>query len=220
VIGEPLLLAELIEDLLVREGHRSKYGVVSGPEDAERKVRLAREDCGRTVALLVDPVGEQWFDWAARARRGDPVGLLVVLARPSYVLQRRWREKVDGRYLASGLLTLDQAAEDVRDAVMAAALTPLETGFWLAGPRHPHTHRSTPDGQLAAEIRSDEDRYRTLIYEGQGLTRPRMAELLGITEKQVGERLLSLRRRLDADNNVQLGRRATELGLFDDIELR
>jgi hypothetical protein len=116
VTAERRLLAELIKVQLEQlEPEASWEPVDVGIKDAEtlrRKVPDVRlKYKGGVVVLLVDPVTNDWLETARELRSDPKVAIVVITARPSYQVQRRWRAKVQegGDRVASGMLSLERA---------------------------------------------------------------------------------------------------------------
>jgi hypothetical protein len=223
VTAERRLLAGLIDaQLKARAGASWELAdvVIKDPKTLRRKVPDVRlKYRGGVAVLLVDPVTDDWLQ-AARELRSDPkVAILVLTARPSYQLQRRWRAKVGegGDRVASGMLSLESSVDDIVGVLHASFKRPKDSGYWLEtqvdGTKvevHPTEFYATTDGQKARVLRSKPAVYDTLLVVGEGQEiQPRDREL-------VGERLKSARESLEAQSNVQLGRIAAELGLFLD----
>jgi len=180
--------------------------------------------------VLVDPLELTWRDAARELReRERAIGLVVITTRPTYATLRAWRKPLDdGGYVANALLS-SRADDDVLlDAIDRACASPSSnTGLWLddagaAGgtqwlvPPHPRRWYATEQGRLAADLARDVVSYEALLCEVSGLPRHKTAELLGIKEGQVRERLNRAAEHLGAPNDVALGCRAVQLGLLED----
>lgn len=220
VAGEQPILCDCVANLLDESGYEVIDATSRAPDELERRLRGVEATRVRFVVVLVDPVGGDWVEVARKVRSRARVGLVVLTARPSYALQRRWHQRAgDGCYLVDGLLSFAGKAEDVVDAVEWAYERPRQhSAFWLDGARHPASFHRTPTGKTANELRTRADWHETLLFEGSGRARAAARDFLGVKDETVGERLSKIRKLLGVKNDVQLGRRAAELGLFDDLD--
>lgn len=231
ITSERRLLAELVRSYL---GSGASWAIHDGPvstaEALKREVtRLRTTHPGGVTALLLDPLDPAWRDAALELRADERVGILALTARPSYFLQRAWRQRsADGSVrAASGLLSLESDAQTLTTIIGRAFETPADTGAWLTStvdgdkvPLHPAGFAATPAGREADAIRAYEELWTTLRMAGDGYAKNEIAGELNIEAETVRERLKRCEERLGATTEVQLGRRACEFGLFDDPEHR
>jgi hypothetical protein len=230
VTAERRLLAGLIKRQLEHVDFQARWVLTdSAVKDAAplaRVVRdLRREYAGGVAILLVDPVAPAWLRAAKELRCDKKVAMVVLTARPSYELQRRWRAKDDGdeERPASGMLSLDSSLEDLVGVLGASLDRPQDSGYWLEGtvdrkkvPIHPAEFYATEEGTKARMLRSKPDDYRTLLLAGEGLSNEEIDKREHLADGVRGERLKRAREYLGAKNSIQLGRIAAELGLFLD----
>jgi hypothetical protein len=233
LLAGPHLLCDLLNAALKDGGVEVVEDVAEAPKSIGVRLRdLDRRDRGApaavttaTAMLLVDPHTPAWLASARSAREEHPqVGLVVLVGRPSYLGQRLWMQRPwpsrPGVPFANGLVSVDSLTGDVIEALRRAAAQPdRETGFRLDGEAtHPFgLARVDEDGREALRIRNNQaDRHRLLVLTANGSTAERTAGLLGIRREEVAEKLRTLRRELTCANDVQLGWKATRLGLLDD----
>ena len=230
VTAERRLLAELIKMQLETPDIGASWALEdAGIKDAgalRRKVGDLRNKYGAGVAvLLVDPVTPDWLNAAKELRRDRKVAIVVLTARPSYELQRRWRarEAGDEERPASGMLSLESGPDDIAGSLRASLDHPEDSGYWLdrridGGELkvHPTRFYATEEGRKAHELRSRQDDYRTLLLASEGLSSQEIRQREHLADGVSGERLKRARECLGVKNNVQLGRIAAELGLFLD----
>jgi DNA-binding NarL/FixJ family response regulator len=173
------------------------------------------------IGVLVDPVGDEWEAAADSLRQADShFGLIVLTARPNFGKQRRWRHEVEpGVDRATGLLSIGSDPSHLADAILEASRRPRSrSAFWLDGPQHPFAFGRTEAGKPANQIRTNAKRHEILALEAFGKPRPKIAKRMGIRQDQVKNHLNKTMSALGARNEVELGRRATESGLLDDLD--
>jgi len=190
------------------------------------KVRELRiKYTGGVAVVLIDPVTPAWLKAAKELRRDKKVAIVVITARPSYEVQRRWRAKDmgDEERPASGMLSLESSLDDIGGSLRASLDHPKDSGYWLETmvdgkkvPLHPSEFFGTEEGEKARRLRSKPDDYRTLLLAGEGLSNAEIEQLEHLADGVGGERLKRARECLGANSNIQLGRIAAELGLFLD----
>jgi DNA-binding NarL/FixJ family response regulator len=219
VAGEQDLLCDTIHNLLEEAGHEVLDSSSRSPQGLLRTIRGVEAEHVRYVVVLVDPVGHEWVEVARQLREGERVGLVAITARPSYALQRRWHQRARERYLVDGLLSFGSKAKDVAEAVRWAYDRPgLHSAFWLDGDRHPAAFHRSKRGEPADDLRKKPELHETLLFAASGKGRTASKKSLRVKEETVGERLGKIRSMLGVRTDVQLGRRAAELGLFDDLD--
>lgn len=196
------------------------------PKDAQQLRRQADQlrTAGRTVVVvLLDPIGETWLSAVDELRSDVRIATVVLAARPSYAMQRTWRQRTpSGRRRASGMLALNSRGEQLTAAVRAAVDSPSETGFWLQRDlkghgiaQHPTEFLANEANASAREILKKEPLHEMLVVASE-LPREEVIEQLAIADGTYRDRLNLLAQKLGVSSDVALGRRAAELGLFDD----
>lgn len=219
-------VASLVTDRISSEDLQHAELASERPKDAQQTRRQAEQlrAGGRTlVVVLLDPVGETWLEAADQLRGDERVAILVLAARPSYVLQRVWRQRTpSGKRRASGMLALNSPARHLAAALRAAVDSPGETGFWLQRDineqgiaQHPAEFLANEANAPVREILKKESQHQTLVMASE-LPREEVIAKLAIADGTYRERLNALAKKLGANSDVGLGRRAAELGLFVD----
>jgi len=219
VAGGQRLLGDLTRSIYEDQGFRVERVIADSPEMLDTLARML--SATHRVVVLVDTLGDEWVQAAHLLRVDDERrALLAVTSRPGYAAVRRWKQRLpDDRYLANGLLSWDFDVEAFADAALAAAKRPSKaTGFWPDGPNHPSAFMRTDEGERARELRAVKDLSETVVLEGIGVSRSDAALRFGVQPETIGERLARARKLLGVRSDVELGRRAAELGLFDDVE--
>jgi hypothetical protein len=229
VTAERRLLAELIKQQLSAESSWVLSDLdPKDPGALARNAPYLRNEYGEGVAVVfVDPVTNDWLNAAEELRSKDrKIAVVVITARPSYEIQRRWRAKVsdDARRIATAMLSLESRVADIVGTVRAALDNPDDSGRWLTthidGEKievHPAAFYATDEGKKVETLRSDRARYRTLLRAGEGLSNKEIEAIEDLAKEGARDRLNKAREILDAATDVQLGRIAAELGLFVDV---
>lgn len=229
LLAGPHLLCDLLAPAFQEAGFEVIEDFAETPQTIGVRLReLARREPDAqppTAVLLLDPPTAAWVD-SVRAIRAEhqQAALVVLVARPSYLAQRLWMQRPwprrPGVPLANGIVSVQSRTGDVLEAVRRAAENPdRETGFRLdSEATHPFgLARTDEEGKEALRIRNNQaDRHRLLVLTANGSTAERTGVLLGIRKEEVAEKLRTLRRELTCANDVQLGWKATRLGLLDD----
>ena len=187
--GTGTLLCELVSEMVTGQGFKAHENLASTPQRLEIAVRGVAAATARQVVTLVDPQAPEWEKTAKKLRSADPrLGLIVLTTRPSYLLQRTWQQPLsDRRSLANGLLSFDSLAADVADAIEAARRRPQSrSGFWLDGARHPFAFHQTDAGRAADVVRKKPELHRTLVLEGEGLSRTSIGTPIGDQSRHSG----------------------------------
>lgn len=215
------MLAELVSEHLQRAGLHLPidWRRTRDPADLVRAADQQRTVHAALTVVACDTLGDGWRDALAQLRR-DPrmIGIVAVAVRGDFGTLRRWRETVDGRYPAGALLTLSAGLDQLVPAVRQSLATPEHTDFWPDGPRHPQRFWATDEGRVAHDIRYDaRGRHAVLVHAAFGKESKEIAAVLSVSADQVRRHLRWLRERLGAGSDVELGRRAVELGLLDEL---
>jgi DNA-binding NarL/FixJ family response regulator len=219
VAGERPLLTELVYGHLGQREFNLPRRTFKKPADMVRAVPQLRAAARAATVVVCDPLGDAWTDAVRQLRGSEPVvGTVILAVRTSFGSVRRWREATNGRHLASALLSLDNDLEQLADAVEGALASPGQTDFWPDGPRHPARFWGTTDGEVAHKILFDAShRHTTLTHIASGKSVKEVALMLEIRDDQVRRHLTWLKDQLGVRSDVQLGRRALELGLLDEL---
>src|SRR5450759_2404959 len=190
VTAERRLLAGLIKMQLEQPDTEASWVLADvAVKDAAPLARIVHElrseYAGGVAVLLVDPVTPDWLRAAKDVRRDKKVAIVVLTARPSYEIQRRWRAKDSGdeERPCSGMLSLDSSRGDLVGVLGASLDRPKESGYWLEGtvdrkkvPIHPAEFYATEEGAKARMLRSKPDDYGTLLLAGEGLSNEEMEQ--------------------------------------------
>jgi DNA-binding CsgD family transcriptional regulator len=219
VAGESPLLTQLVYRHLEQREFTLPRPTFKKPADMLRAVPPLRAGARAATVVVCDPLAAAWSEGVREMRGGEPViGTVILAVRTSFGSVRRWREETTGRPLASALLSLENDLYQLGEAVEAALMSPGQTDFWPEGPRHPARFWGTGDGKLAHDILFDaRHRHTTLLHIASGKSVKEVALLLDIRADQVRRHLTWLKKQLGVRSDVQLGRRAFELGLLDEL---
>jgi DNA-binding NarL/FixJ family response regulator len=219
VAGDRPLWRDLVAEQLARsfEVERDRPASAERLAGAVRGVGVA----SRVALVLVDPGGDGWDDAVRAARVAQPrLGVVVVLSRPAYWQQRRWRQRDErGTMLADALIAAHRSIDDLVSAVDDVLARPgMESIWWLGRTsKHRGAAEAWPnDGAVVRRIRAAPLLHEGLVRLARGEGRKQVAQALGYADNTLTARLREIRNDLGVASDEALGAWAVRTGLLDD----
>lgn len=176
----------------------------------------------RLALVLVDPVDPAW-DAAVRQARGDHprLGVVVVLSRPAYWQQRRWRQRDDrtGAMLADAVLGASRPGAHLVDAVSDVVVRPGTESIWWLGRTSKHRGASEawrPDGDAVRDVRANPLLHEGLVRLARGERSKDVAAALNWHPDTLKAKLRTVKQTLSLESDEALGAWAVRTGLVDD----
>lgn len=176
----------------------------------------------RLALVLVDPADPGWDDAVRQARRIQPrLGVVVVLARPAYWQQRRWRQRDPdtGAMLADAVIGAGRPEDHLREAVRDVVARPGVESIWWLGRTSKHRGASEawrPDGDAVREIRANPHLHEGLVRLARGERTRDVAAALHWDADTLKRKLRATKQALGIDSDEALGAWAVRTGLVDD----
>lgn len=203
----------------------ANFDVLCQPTSADAVLRAVDDGVvARRALLLVDPDQDAWDVAIDGVRSRDTrLGVVVLVARSAYWVQRRWRQRTsDGRLFADCLLSVDARPADLVRAVEEAIERPgRESGFWLSDQsKHRDASFAWPGGSVAKTIRDYPLKHAALVLEARGARRAQVAKRLGYELDSLSAVWREARRGVGLESDVALGHWATRMGLLDDVPVQ